>query len=319
MTHDPAILVVGSVALDTVKTPAGKTNEALGGSATYFSLAARYFSGVQLVAVVGRDFPDNFRELLHSRGIDCSGLAVARGKTFRWSGQYGADFGSAKTLATELNVFKSFEPKLSPRHRRAPVVFLANIDPELQSEVLAQMDSPALVACDTMNFWIKSKPAAIKELLSKVDIFFCNEGEAMQLAGGANPLQAAATISGWGPRVVVIKKGEHGAILKAGSRFFSFPCFPLAEIKDPTGAGDTFAGGFLGYLASCAVYDDLEHLKRAVAYGTVMASFNVEDFSTRSIENLDRDIIDERFHDYADRLRIPRAEELAAGRRAAIA
>jgi sugar/nucleoside kinase (ribokinase family) len=310
------ILVVGSVALDTVKTSAGSISDGLGGSATYFSLAARYFAPVQLVGVVGEDFPRQHRTLLTERGIDCSGLKTAKGKTFRWSGKYGKDAGVAKTLATHLNVFKDFRPKLDESQRKAEVLFLANIDPELQSEVLAQMKSPALVACDTMNFWIDSKPEALKELLSKVDIFFANEEEAEKLAKRPNPLQAAEVISSWGPSVVVIKKGEHGALMKIGSRFYMFPCFPLPEIKDPTGAGDTFAGGFLGYLASCGVYDDVGHLKRAMAYGTVMASFNVQDFSTKSIENLDRDGIDERFHDLLERMSVPRAEDLLKNRRA---
>ncbi len=313
------ILVVGSVALDTVKTPAGSIADGLGGSATYFSLAARYFAPVQLVGVVGEDFPREHRVLLSERSIDCSGLKTAKGKTFRWSGKYGKDAGAAKTLATHLNVFKDFRPKLEEEHRKAPVVFLANIDPELQSEVLAQMKEPALVACDTMNFWIDSKPAALKELLSKVDVFFANEEEAERLARRPNPLQAADVISSWGPSVVVIKKGEHGALMKVGSRFYIFPPFPLPEIKDPTGAGDTFAGGFLGYLASAGVYDDLGHLKRAMAYGSVMASFNVQDFSTRNIEDLDRDRIDERFHDLLDRMSVPRADDLLKPRRAVAA
>jgi sugar/nucleoside kinase (ribokinase family) len=310
-----SILVVGSVALDTVKTLEAESREALGGSATYFSLAARYFSAVQLVAVIGEDFPSEYRTLLTERRIDCSGLEIAKGKTFRWSGQYGKDVNIAQTLATHLNVFKDFRPKLDEAHRNAKVVFLANIDPELQSEVLAQMREPALVACDTMNFWIDSKPEAIKELLSKVDIFFCNEEEAKKLSHKENPLLAAQAIASWGPEVVIIKKGEHGAFMLIGGQFYVFPAFPLVSIKDPTGAGDSFAGGFLGYLASAGVYDDVAHLKRAMAYGTVMASFNVQDFSTKNIENLDRDRIDERFHDLVERMSIPRAEQLLKPRR----
>ena len=311
-----SILVVGSIALDTVKTTEGSSLDALGGSATFFSLAARCFAPVSIVGVVGSDFPAKHRALLSERGIDISGLKTAKGKTFRWSGKYGKDASVAKTLATHLNVFKDFRPKLSNAHRQAPVVFLANIDPELQAEVLTQMKSPDLVAADTMNFWIGSKPDAIKELLAKVDIFFCNEDEAEALAERPNPLQAAEVISSWGPSVVVVKKGEHGALMKIGSRFYIFPPFPLATIKDPTGAGDAFAGGFLGYLASCGVYDDVDHLKRAMAYGSVLASFNVEDFSTKNIEDLDRDRIDERFHDLIDRMRVPRADELIKARRA---
>jgi sugar/nucleoside kinase (ribokinase family) len=310
-----SILVVGSVALDTVKTAAGESRDALGGSATYFSLAARYFAAVSLVAVVGEDFPREHRALLADRGVDVGGLKAAKGKTFRWSGKYGKDANNAKTLATHLNVFKDFRPKLDEPHRRAEVVFLANIDPELQAEVLSQMKSPSLVACDTMNFWIDSKPEALKELLSKVDVFFCNEEEAKKLAECANPLLAAEKISSWGPSVVVIKKGEHGALMLIGSRFYVFPAYPLLRIKDPTGAGDSFAGGFLGYLASAGVYDDVGHLKRAMAYGSVLASFNVEDFSTKNIENLDRDRIDERFHDLVERMSVPRADELLKSRR----
>ena len=310
------ILVVGSVALDSVKTTAGKSVSALGGSATYFALAASYFSSVALVGVVGEDFPREHRRTLERRGVDLAGLKAAKGKTFRWSGSYGKDASNAKTLATHLNVFKEFKPVLSEAQRKMPVVFLANIDPDIQSAVLAQLQAPALVACDTMNYWIESKPAAIKKLLAKVDVFFSNDQEAMKLTGAPNALQAAETLGTWGPSVVVIKKGEHGALMKVGSKFFVFPAYPLARIKDPTGAGDTFAGGFLGYLASTGSYKDVSHLKRAMAYGTTMASFNVEDFSTRNIEALERELIDERFHDLAERMTVPRAEGLLKGRRA---
>ncbi len=317
--NDNTILVVGSVALDTVKTEAGKSVEALGGSATYFSLAASYFSPVSLVGVVGDDFPSEHKRTLERRGVEISGLKAAKGKTFRWSGQYGKDASVAETLATHLNVFKTFKPKLSDAQKKAPVVFLANIDPDLQAEVLAQMKRPALVACDTMNFWIDSKPAAIRKLLAKVDVFFSNDQESMKLTGAPNALQAAEILGEWGPKVVVIKKGEHGALMKVGRKFYVFPAYPLARIKDPTGAGDTFAGGFLGYIASTAAYQDVGHLKRAMAYGTTMASFNVEDFSTKNIEDLDREVIDERFHDLADRMAIPRADALLKSRRAVAA
>ena len=314
-----SILVVGSVALDTVKTTAGQSVEALGGSATYFSLAASYFTPVSLVGVVGEDFPAEHKRTLERRGVELSGLKASKGKTFRWSGQYGADAAVAETLATHLNVFKTFKPKLSDAQKKAPVVFLANIDPDLQAEVLAQMKGPALVACDTMNYWIDSKPAALKKLLGKVDVFFSNDQESMKLTGAPNALQAAEKLCELGPKVVVIKKGEHGALMKVGSKFYVFPAFPLARIKDPTGAGDTFAGGFLGYLASTNAHGDLGHLKRAMAYGTTMASFNVQDFSTKNIENLDRERIDERFHDLADRMSIPRADALLKPRRAVAA
>jgi sugar/nucleoside kinase (ribokinase family) len=310
------ILVVGSVALDSVKTTAGKSVSALGGSATYFSLAASYFAPVALVGVVGEDFPREHRRTLERRGVDVAGLKAAKGKTFRWEGSYGKDAAVAKTLATHLNVFKDFNPVLSEAQRKTPVVFLANIDPELQASVLAQMRAPALVACDTMNYWIDSKPAAIKKLLAKVYVFFSNDQEAMKLTGAPNALLAAEILADWGPSVVVIKKGEHGALMKVGSKFYVFPAYPLSRIKDPTGAGDTFAGGFLGYLASTDAYKDVAHLKRAMAYGTTMASFNVQDFSTKNIESLEREVIDERFHDFAELLAVPRADELLKGRRA---
>jgi sugar/nucleoside kinase (ribokinase family) len=299
------ILVVGSVALDSVKTTEGSCTEALGGSAVYFSLAAALFGDVALVGVAGDDFPAAHRAMLKSRGVELSGLETAKGQTFRWEGQYGKDASIAQTLATKLNVFKDFKPKLDEAHRKAPFLFLGNIDPDLQLDVLSQMRAPKLVACDTMNFWIGSKPATVKKLLSKVDMFFCNDAEAMSLTDAPNPLQAAEAISGWGPKVVVVKKGEHGSILRYGGHFYMFPAFPLARIKDPTGAGDSFAGGFLGSLASCGGrWDELSHLKRAMLYGTVMASFNVEDFSTRRIERLTREELDARFHDLVERLAV---------------
>ena len=306
MSESGPIVVVGSVALDSVKTLEGESRDALGGSAVYFSLAARQFNPVSVVGVVGKDFPREHREMLSERGIDLAGLKVMPGKTFRWVGKFGRDLSDAKTLATHLNVFSEFKPALTPAQRRASVVFLANIDPELQTEVLAQMQSPAIVACDTMNYWISSKPEALKELLAKVDIFFVNEEEAKKLSKQPNALRAANVISEWGPSVVVIKKGEHGAVLKVGSKFFVFPAFPLETVKDPTGAGDTFAGGFMGYLASCKGFKDVHHLKRAMLYGTVTASFTVEDFSTKRIEDLRREHLDDRFDDFLDRLSVPK-------------
>jgi sugar/nucleoside kinase (ribokinase family) len=301
-----SILVVGSVALDSVKTMEGESKEALGGSAVYFSLSARQFSHVSMIGVVGKDFPKEHRRMLSARGIDVAGLKEVPGKTFRWVGKFGRDLSDAKTLAVHLNVFQDFKPELTASQKRSEVVFLANIDPELQMDVLAQMKSPAIVACDTMNYWISSKPEALKELLSKVNIFFGNEEEAKMLTKQPNALRAANKISEWGPSVVVIKKGEHGAVFKAGRKFYVFPAFPLETVKDPTGAGDTFAGGFMGYLASTGAYDDVDALKRAMLYGTVMASYNVEDFSTKMLEGLTRDRIEDRFHDFLDRLAVTR-------------
>jgi sugar/nucleoside kinase (ribokinase family) len=299
------ILVVGSVALDSVKTTEGEAKEALGGSATYFSLSASQFSKVSVVGVVGKDFPKAHRKLLESRGIDLSGFKEMPGKTFRWVGKYGKDTSEAKTLETHLNVFAEFRPQLTDAQARCSTVFLANIDPELQLDVLSQMKREAVVACDTMNYWISSKPEALKKLLAKVNIFFVNEQEAMKLTGQPNALRAANVLREWGPEVVVVKKGEHGALLKAGRKTYAFPAFPLDTIKDPTGAGDTFAGGFMGYLASCGGFSDVAQLKRAMIYGTVMASFTVQEFSTKALEDLQRRQVEDRFEDLAERLSVP--------------
>lgn len=299
-----SIVVVGSVALDSVKTLWGESQEALGGSAVYFSLAARHFARVSVVGVVGQDFPKEHRRMLAEKGIDLSGLKELPGKTFRWVGRFGRDLSDAKTLATHLNVFARFQPKLTPAQRKSRVVFLANIDPDLQAGVLDQMRRPALVACDTMNYWIVSKPEALRRLLSRVYIFFVNEEEAKVLSRQPTALHAARVISHWGPKVVVVKKGEHGALMKVGERFYAFPAYPVEAVKDPTGAGDTFAGGFMGYLASAREYDDLRHLKRAMLYGTTLASFNVEDFSTRRLENLERAALEDRFTEFREALRV---------------
>ncbi|MDD5656137.1 MAG: PfkB family carbohydrate kinase [Elusimicrobia bacterium] len=299
-----SIVVVGSIALDSVRTLWGESNEALGGSAVYFSLAASHFARVSVVGVVGRDFPREHRHMLAEKGIDLGGLKVLPGRTFRWVGKFGRDLSDAKTLSTQLNVFSKFRPRLDAQQRKARVVFLANIDPDLQAGVLDQMRSPALVACDTMNYWIASKPEALRRLLARVTIFFVNEEEAKQLSGQPNALRAARAISQWGPRVVIVKKGEHGALMKAGERFYAFPAYPVESVKDPTGAGDTFAGGFMGYLASSGAYDDVRHLKRAMLYGATLASFNVEDFSTRRLENLRRESLDGRFSEFLEALAV---------------
>jgi sugar/nucleoside kinase (ribokinase family) len=308
-----SIVVVGSVALDSVKTLWGESHEALGGSAVYFSLAARHFVRVSVVGVIGKDFPKEHRHMLAEKGVDLSGLKELPGKTFRWVGRFGRDLSDAKTLATHLNVFAKFKPKLSPAQRRSKVAFLANIDPDLQASVLDQMQSPALVACDTMNYWIHSKPEALRRILGRVHIFFVNEEEAKTLSRQPTALHAARVISHWGPKVVVVKKGEHGALMKVGGRFYSFPAFPVESVKDPTGAGDTFAGGFMGYLTSARDYDDVNNLKRAMAYGTTLASFNVEDFSTRRLENLSRGALDARFNEFVDSLQVPHGTSRARG------
>ncbi|BCA79860.1 PfkB family carbohydrate kinase [Desulfuromonas sp. AOP6] len=289
-----SILVVGSVAFDSVETPFGKGDDVLGGSATYFSTAASFFDEVRLVAVVGEDFPSEHLEFLRSRNIDLSGLQVVSGKTFRWKGSYGYDLNEAQTLETHLNVFESFAPQLSPAHREANFVFLANIDPELQLQVLQQVDKPQLVACDTMNFWIEGKKEALLETLKRVDIFLINEGEARQLSGEPNLMKAAAKILAMGPETLVIKRGEYGVLMFREHSVFAAPAYPLESVFDPTGAGDTFAGGFMGYLASTKNLTD-SGLRQAIVFGSVMASFNVEDFSLNRMRSLRYSDIEDRY------------------------
>jgi sugar/nucleoside kinase (ribokinase family) len=280
------ILVVGSVALDTVKTPFGQVEEALGGSATYASYAASFFAPVRLVAVVGEDFPRKHIDLLKERGVGLEGLQVAKGKTFRWSGSYEFDLNEAQTLATHLNVFETFRPHIPASYKKTDFVFLANIDPDLQMAVLDQVEKPKRVACDTMNLWIKTKPEALKKVIRRVDFLFINDAEARQLANTSSLIRAGRILQSWGPQCVVIKKGEHGALMFGKETFFSAPAFPLEEVYDPTGAGDTFAGGFFGYLAKLGGDASPEALRRAVVYGTAMASFTVEKFSLERLKTL---------------------------------
>lgn len=288
------ILVVGSVAFDTVETPFGKGDEVLGGSATYFSTAASFFTGVRLVAVVGEDFPEKHRAFLASRNIDLSGLQVAPGRTFRWKGRYGFDLNEAQTLETHLNVFEGFQPQLPESFRDSEVVFLANIDPELQREVVRQVRRPRLIACDTMNFWIGGKREALVQTLAEVDILVINEGETRQLAGEANLVKAARTVLALGPKTLVVKRGEYGALVFTAHSIFSAPAYPLEEVFDPTGAGDTFAGGFIGHLAATGDFSDAG-VRKATVFGSVMASFTVEDFSLDRLRRVTWGEIEERF------------------------
>ena len=300
------LLVVGSVALDTVETPFGKVQEVLGGSATFFSYAASFLTPVRLVATVGQDFPEQHVKLLRDRGVDVRGLRVASGKTFRWTGAYGYDLNEAKTLDTQLNVFADFRPELDDTQARTPYLFLANIDPELQRAVLAQMRTrPKLVALDTMNFWIQGKREALLRVLREVDVVTINDGEARQLADEPNLIKAARKISTLGPRTVVIKRGEYGALLLDDNAFFVVPAFPLESVFDPTGAGDTFAGGFMGYLAF-RDRTDAATVRRAMVYGSVMASFTVEDFSLNRLARLDTRDIDRRYKEFEDLIRLER-------------
>jgi sugar/nucleoside kinase (ribokinase family) len=298
MLENPmAILVVGSVAFDSVKTPFGQEDEILGGSATYFSLAASYFTQVSLVAVVGDDFPENEIRMFQKKGIDTSGLQRKSGKTFRWKGEYGFDLNTARTLDTQLNVFADFSPVMRDEHRSIEFLFLGNIDPDLQREVLSQMNRPKLVACDTMNYWIDGKPESLKKTLSLVDVLVINDAETRQLAGEANLIRAARKILGWGPKTLVVKRGEHGALMVNAKSVFGAPAFPLEEVMDPTGAGDSFAGGFMGYLAACGAGDEAA-MRKAVVFGSVMASFNVSEFGPRRLGDLTYPEIEERFREF---------------------
>jgi sugar/nucleoside kinase (ribokinase family) len=292
------------VALDSVATPFGTVREALGGSATYFSYSASFFTGVRLVAAVGEDFPGQHLELLRKRGVDVSGLQVAKGQTFRWVGEYGYDLNEARTLDTQLNVFAKFKPELSPELRRTPYLFLANIDPVLQLDVLRQMARrPQLVALDTMNFWIQSKREDLLRVLREVDIVTINDAEARQLAGEPNLIRAARAIAAMGPTTVIVKRGEYGALMLSDGAFFMVPAYPLDSVYDPTGAGDTFAGGFVGYLAAMDRVD-APTKRRAVVYGSVMASFTVEDFSLNRLARLTSGEIGQRYEAFGDLMRV---------------
>lgn len=291
------VLVVGSVALDSVETPFGKAEDVLGGSGTFFSAAASHLTPVQLVGVVGSDYPVHQLEPLGARGVDLSGVERAEGESFRWRGRYRHDLNSAETLETRLGVFSHFRPKIPERFRRAPYVFLANIDPRLQLEVLRQVERPRLVACDTMNFWIESRRTDLLELLKHVDALLLNDGEARQLTEQSNLVKAARWILARGPRIVIIKKGEHGAFMFTSQSVFFAPAYPLEDVFDPTGAGDSFAGGFMGYLARTGQVDE-EHMRRAVVYGSALGSFAVEKFSIDRLLELDHDIIRERLDEF---------------------
>jgi len=282
-----SLLVVGSVALDTIDTPLGRAENALGGSAVYVAVAGSYLAApVRLVGVVGGDFPSEAIELLRSRSIDLEGLEIVRdGKTFRWGGKYHSDLNVRDTLYTDLNVFEHFDPKIPAAYRKSDYVCLGNIDPVLQQKVLQQTDSPKLVVCDTMNFWIDRKYQDLLNTLRLIDVLIVNDEEARGIAREANVLKSARCILDMGPRAVVVKKGEHGALLVTKTMVFTAPGYPLEEVHDPTGAGDAFAGGFTGYLAKTENLSD-DGLKRALVYGSVLASFCIEKFSLAGLEGL---------------------------------
>ena len=297
-----SILAVGSIAFDSIATPAGKVENALGGSATYFSLSASYFTDVRMVAVVGEDFTAEHENILKKRKIDTRGIEHAKGKTFRWGGQYMENLNEAKTDFTELNVFESFKPQIPKEYKDSKILFLGNIHPSLQTVVRKEMDGVRLTGGDTMNFWIQGSRKELGETLKLVNILLINDGEAKMLAGGEkNLLRAANKVLAMGPQALVIKHGEYGATIffregafGIGSHPFRAPALPIDEVKDPTGAGDSFAGGFMGYIASQEEINR-EVIKRALFYGGVMGSYAVEKFGTERLQSLTREEIDARF------------------------
>lgn len=293
-----SILVVGSVALDSIETPFGQADGVLGGSATYFALSAAFFAPVNLVAVVGSDFSEDHINLLKKRGINVKGLEIVNGSTFKWKGKYGYDLGNPQTIYTHLNVFKKFTPKIPPEYRRSDVVFLANIDPDLQAHVMKQVEKPRLTACDTMNYWIENKRRSLLSMLKKVDMILLNESEARELTGESSLLKAGKEILALGPRKAIIKKGEHGVLSFSDNSVFSAPAYLLEAINDPTGAGDTFAGGLMGYMRRSGRFTSDSEIRKGIIYGTIMASYAVEDFSVRRLTALSYSEIQKRYHDY---------------------
>ncbi len=294
-----AILAVGSVALDDVETPFGRVNRALGGSAVHFSASASIFAPVQMVGVVGEDYPMDRLAFLRERGVDLSGIEVAEGESFRWAGRYTHDLATAHTLETRLGVFADFHPVIPEAFRAPDILFLGNIDPRLQLEVLEKVERPRIVACDTMNYWIEGSRADLLRVLARVDVLLVNEAEVRQLAGDPNLFRAARWVREQGPQRLVVKKGEHGAVLFDGDEVFFVPGFPLEDVFDPTGAGDAFAGGFLGYLAGNGEDRDESRaggiaprtLRNALVHGSVLGSFAVEDFSVGRLSTVTRDEI----------------------------
>ena len=289
-----SLLITGSVALDSVKTPLQEHHDVLGGSASYAAVAASFFGPVKMVAIVGTDFPEKYLALYRKHGIDLDGLQIADGKTFRWSGEYEWDLNQRRTLSVELNVFETFQPRLPESYKRTPYVFLANISPQLQMHVLAQVATPKFIVADTMDLWIETQRDALTELLLKIDCLVLNESEAREFTKETSLIKAGRLLLKMGPKYVVIKKGEHGCLLFGNDFFFSAPAYPLEDIHDPTGAGDCFAGAFTGYLARANRIDH-ESLRKAVVYGSVIASYCVEDFSLARLQSLTESEITERY------------------------
>ncbi len=292
-----SILVVGSVFFDSIETPYGRAERTVGGAALYFSVAASFFSPVQIVATVGEDFPAGELDFLRQRGVDLAGLEVRAGHTGHWAGRYHEDMNRRDTLDLQLNVFADFRPRLPEPYRQAQYVFLANIDPALQASVLDQLAAPGLVGCDTMNHWISEARSELEQLLGRVGILVINDEEARQLSGERNIVRAARRLLAMGPHRVLIKRGEYGVMQFSADAVFAVPAFPLEEVFDPTGAGDTFAGGFMGELARSGDASE-GGLRRAIVYGSVMASFVVEDFGLRRLRRLTRDEVEHRYRQF---------------------
>ena len=296
----PSLVIVGTVALDDVKTPFGEVHNALGGSAFFAGISASYWTHVGVMAIVGSDYPSRGFDTMKSRGMDVTGIEISKEPSFHWSGEYGFDLSSAKTLQTDLNCLLSFKPDISKIYPSVHTLFLANIDPEIQKKVILDLSvRPSIIALDTMNFWIENKREKLLEVLKLVDILTINEGEARMLSGESNLILAARIISAMGPRTLIIKRGEYGAMVFNQGKIFLSPAFPLESLKDPTGAGDSFAGGFLGYMASEGGKDD-QTLRRGIVVGSVMASFCVSEFSSGGMENLSHQKLAERLSEFSE-------------------
>lgn len=289
-----SILVLGTVALDNVKTPFGERRQMLGGSAVHFSMAARIFTKVNLVAIVGKDFPARHVDFLEAKGLDLNALIRSEGSTFQWSGEYKGDLNTAVTLETELGVLSTFKPRISAQQRKIKYVFLANLDPDIQQHLLTHMHSPRLIALDSMNYWINNKRRSLLRLLKKVHIYVANDQEARSLSGEANLIKAAKRLRSLGPGMVLIKKGEHGVLFYSDRFIFSLPAYPAEKVIDPTGAGDTFAGGFMGYLAKAGAVN-MQNIRKALALGTIAASFNIEKFGVERTAQLSMKDLNRRF------------------------
>jgi sugar/nucleoside kinase (ribokinase family) len=306
-----SILAVGTVAFDSIETPFGTADRVLGGSATYLTLAARYFcDDVRLVGVVGGDFPDEYVQALRARGVDLEGLTVDEGgDTFYWRGRYHYDLNDRDTLDTQLNVLQTFDPEIPAAYRNSQIVCLGNLEPAIQRDVLAQVDDPDFVICDTMNYWIEHTPESLRKTLGLVDCLVINDAEARELANEPNLVKAAHIIRGMGPEILIVKKGEHGALLFSDDVIFSAPAYPLEDIQDPTGAGDAFAGGLAGHLTREDAFDG-ESLKRGIIYGSAMASFAVEEFGPEQLLHLSVTQISERARAFQELSRIPKITPL---------